>query len=165
MKLFFPLAAIILSLSSAAFAHGDDETHAQTSYDPANVEQKEFGMAGDSMKVTRTIKMDMNDRMRFSPASITVKQGETIRFVITNSGKLMHEMVLGTMQSLQDHADMMRKFPRMEHEEPHMTHVAPGKTEELVWTFNKPGNFNYACLIAGHFEAGMKGGVRVVSRD
>lgn len=165
MKSIFPLGAIILSLSSATFAHGGDETHPPSSYDPTSIEQKEFGIAGDPTRVTRTIKIDMNDRMRFSPAAITVKQGETIRFVVNNSGKLMHEMVLGTMKDLRKHADMMRNFPGMEHEEPHMTHVAPDNTEEFVWTFNRPGSFNYACLIAGHFESGMKGSVRVVGKD
>lgn len=36
-----------------------------------------------------------------------------------------------------------------------MAHVAPGKTETIVWQFTKVGEFHYACLIPGHFEAGM----------
>jgi uncharacterized cupredoxin-like copper-binding protein len=53
----------------------------------------------------------------------------------------------------------------MEHDEPHMAHVKPGKSESLVWTFNKPGEFDFACLIAGHFEAGMVGKIKVVGKD
>ncbi|MGH8807086.1 MAG: cupredoxin domain-containing protein [Noviherbaspirillum sp.] len=147
-----------------AFAHGD-ESHAKKTYDPAKAEQKEFGKAGDPKKAARTVKFDMTDQMRFTPDSITIKQGETVKFVLKNNGKIMHEMVIGTMKDLKEHAELMKKFPDMEHEEPYMAHVKPGKTEEIIWTFNKPGEFNFACLIAGHFEAGMVGKVKVVGRD
>jgi uncharacterized cupredoxin-like copper-binding protein len=72
-------------------------------------------------------------------------------------------MVLGTKKDLDEHAAMMVKFPDMEHEEPYMAHVGPGKTGEIIWTFNKPGTFDYACLIAGHYQAGMVGKVTVVA--
>lgn len=95
--------------------------------------------------------------MRFSPAVLNVKLGETIRFRLKNTGKTMHEMVIGTLPDLKEHAEVMKKFPDMEHEEPYMAHVKPGATEEIVWQFNRPGEFTYACLIPGHFEAGMIG--------
>jgi uncharacterized cupredoxin-like copper-binding protein len=101
--------------------------------------------------------------MRFSPEKLEVKQGETIKFVIKNGGKVMHEMVLGTKKDLDEHAAMMVKFPDMEHEEPYMAHVGPGKSGEIIWTFNKPGTFDYACLIAGHYQAGMVGKVTVLA--
>ena len=88
-----------------------------------------------------------------------VQPGETIRFEVKNSGKTMHEMVLGTMQDLTEHAELMRKHPGMEHDEPYMAHVPPGKTERMVWHFTKSGEFYYGCLIPGHFEAGMVGKV------
>ncbi len=66
--------------------------------------------------------------MRFTPAELEVTQGDTVRFVVRNSGKTMHEIVLGTMKELKDHAELMRKHPGMEHDEPYMAHVAPGKT-------------------------------------
>ena len=53
--------------------------------------------------------------MRFAPAELTVKPGETVRVRLTNSGKVMHEMVLGTMRELEAHAEMMRKEPAMHH--------------------------------------------------
>jgi uncharacterized cupredoxin-like copper-binding protein len=95
--------------------------------------------------------------MRFAPDTLEVKRGETVRFVVRNRGKLMHEMVIGTMDELKEHAALMKKFPEMEHDEPYMAHVQPGKSEEIVWLFNRAGEFNYACLAAGHFEAGMVG--------
>ena len=120
-----------------------------------------YGKPGDAAKVTRTINVEMNDAMRFKPANINVKRGETIKFVLKNTGKLDHEFVLGQAKSLKEHAEMMRKFPEMEHAEPNQIEVEPGKTGELVWQFSKPGKFDFACLIPGHFEAGMKGKVAV----
>ena len=73
----------------------------------------------------------------------------------------MHEMVLGTMQELKEHAELMKKHPGMEHEEPHMAHVSAGKRETMVWQFNQPGEFYYGCLIPGHFEAGIVGKIIV----
>ena len=90
-----------------------------------------------------------------------MKKGETVKFVVTNSGKVLHEMVLGTTQALKEHAELMKKFPEMEHADPNMAHVKPGKTGEIVWQFTEAGDFQFACLQPGHFEAGMVGKVAV----
>jgi uncharacterized cupredoxin-like copper-binding protein len=139
--------------SGAAFAHGD----AHSSKQKAEMKKTEFGQTGDPRRAARTIQVDMNDAMRFTPAEIAVRRGDTVRFVVSNSGRQMHEMVLGTMKELKEHAEMMRKHPGMEHDEPYMAHVQPGKKAEFAWQFTKPGEFYYGCLIAGHFEAGMIG--------
>ena len=153
----------MLIVSAGAIAHGE-KTHSRK-FSPAQLaEEKAFGKAGDPRKATRTVRFSMSDQMRFNPSHITVKQGETIRFVVTNKGKLMHEMVFGTPAELKEHADLMKKFPNMEHDEPYMAHVAPGKTEEIIWQFSKAGEFDFACLIAGHFDAGMMGKVKVIAR-
>jgi uncharacterized cupredoxin-like copper-binding protein len=99
--------------------------------------------------------------MKFTPAKIDVKQGETIKINITNNGKIMHEFVIGTKKELDAHAAVMLKHPNMEHDEPYMAHVAPGKTGSIVWTFNRAGDFDFACLIAGHYQAGMVGKIIV----
>ena len=127
-------------------------------------EQREWGIAGDAKAVTRTITFNMSDNMRFTPDRIDVKQGDTIRFVIKNTGKVMHEMVIGTKKELDEHAALMVKFPGMEHDEPYMAHVGPGKSSQMIWTFNKAGNFDFACLIAGHYQAGMVGKINVAAR-
>jgi uncharacterized cupredoxin-like copper-binding protein len=159
LKILLALAAI--AAAGAAFAHGE-KPHAQRSENRAiSTEEKAFGREGDPKRATRTIRIDMNDRMRFNPATIQVKRGEVVRFEVKNSGKTMHEMVLGTMQELKAHAELMRKFPEMEHDEPYMAHVKPGRTETLAWQFTKPGEFFYGCLIPGHFEAGMIGRIIV----
>ncbi len=159
------LQGIVLTAALAAvqtsWAHGDAH---KTSMMPVKKEQKPWGIAGDAKTVTRTIQLTMDDAMRFSPNAIRVKQGETIRFVIRNQGKALHEMVIGTRQELDAHAAMMVKFPNMEHDEPYMAHVPSTKTRQMVWTFNQPGDFEFACLITGHYQAGMKGTITVAAR-
>ena len=136
--------------------HGDDKA-------PVRKEQKDWGIAGDAKASKRRIEVRMGDDMRFKPDRIEVRLGETVTLEVRNQGKLMHEFVLGTKAELDAHAAMMVKHPGMEHDEPYMAHVAPGKTGRIVWTFNRAGEFDFACLIAGHFQAGMVGKVRVVA--
>ena len=56
---------------------------------------------------------------------------------------------------------MMLKFPTMEHDEPYMAHVLPGESGDLLWKFNREGSFDFACLIPGHYQAGMRGTITV----
>ncbi|TSA11438.1 MAG: hypothetical protein D4R79_09530 [Comamonadaceae bacterium] len=122
-----------------------------------------IGEPGNAAKVTRTITVDMTDAMRFTPADISAKQGETIRFVVKNSGQVKHEMVLGTTKELKEHYEAMKKFPEMEHADENMVTVQPGKSGEIIWQFTKPGKVNFACLQPGHYDAGMKGLIKVTA--
>jgi uncharacterized cupredoxin-like copper-binding protein len=144
-----------------AFSHQNAD-HSKKSA-PVKKEQTDWGIAGDAKAVKRTISIKMTDNMRFSPDKIEVKLGETVRFVVNNDGKMMHEFVIGTKKELDAHAVQMMKFPNMEHDEPYMAHVKPQGKGEIIWTFNKPGDFNFACLIAGHYQAGMVGKIKVLS--
>lgn len=156
------VAAIGISGLPEARAHGEAGGNAGVRRaTPTKAEPMPFGRAGDPKKVTRTIRVDMSDAMRFAPAELAIRVGETVRFEVRNSGKVLHEMVLGRMADLKQHAELMRKFPGMEHDEPHMAHVASGKRGTIVWQFDQPGEFHYGCLIPGHFEAGMIGRIRV----
>jgi len=155
------LLATCAALPLAAQAHGDKPHAAKTG--PVKKEQKDWGIAGDRQAARRTIEISMSDAMRFTPAQITVRQGETIRFVHRNAGKVMHEFLLGSRKELDEHAALMKKFPTMEHDEPYMAHVAPGQTAEMIWTFNRAGTFDFACLIPGHYDAGMVGKVMVTA--
>ena len=154
------LLLILLLTAGPVWAHGEAKYPAKSPR-PITIEEKPFGRTGDPRKVTRTIGIDMSDEMQFLPNGLRLKQGDTVKFVVRNSGKVMHELVLGTMEELKAHADLMRKHPGMEHDEPYMAHVAPGKTETIVWQFTRAGEFYYGCLIPGHFEAGMIGKVKV----
>jgi len=155
------MLASTLAFSNPGFAHGDEDHSAPSG--PVRKEQKEWGIAGDAASATRKLEFRMTDNMRFAPERIQVKQGETVRLSIRNDGQVMHEFVLGTKKELDEHAALMMKFPGMEHSEPYMAHVPPGKTGEIVWTFNRAGDFDFACLIAGHYQAGMVGKVKVVA--
>ena len=153
------LAALLMLAPFAAVAHSGHEGDAKPR--PMSKEEHPWGREGDPRKAVRTIEVDMNDDMRFRPGEIRVKRGDTVKFEVRNSGKVMHEMVIGTEPELRKHAELMRKHPGMEHEEPYMAHVQPGKKEVIAWTFTKAGTFMYGCLIPGHWEAGMKGTIVV----
>ena len=151
-SILIAVPAVLLAISAMAAGthtggHGhDDET---------------VGKPGLAAKVSRTIKVDMLDTMRFTPSSLAVKQGETIRFVVRNAGQLPHEMVLGTAEDLKDHYEVMKKNPEMEHADANSVSVQPGKTGEMIWQFTQAGKVDFACLHPGHYDAGMKGQVRV----
>jgi uncharacterized cupredoxin-like copper-binding protein len=146
-----------LTLSLFSMASWGAGSHAGAHHDSA------IGEPGKRSRVSRSVHIDMSDTMRFSPASVDAKQGETIRFVVKNSGRVKHEFVLGTAKELEAHNEVMKKHPDMEHAEPNMVALAPGKKGEVIWRFTQSGRVDFACLQPGHFNAGMKGGVNVAS--
>ena len=146
MKITYLIAALLFS--QLAFAHGEQhkKMHSQVTY-----QQEDWGIGAKKDEVNRTIQLTMGDDMKFKPEKIDIKM----------DGKLMHEMVIGTKPVLDKHAEMMIKHPNMEHDEPYMAHVSPGKKGEIIWKFNRAGSFDFACLIAGHYQAGMVGKIEV----
>lgn len=157
------VAASAMLTPSLAFAHRDSAHSAhRRDYVASQVVDTPFGREGDPKKVTRTITVHMTDNMRFTPDVLTVKRGETVRLDVVNKGQLLHELVLGTPADIEEHSEaMMKHRGGMEHEAPNMVHVAAGKSVEVVWQFTKTGEFQFACLLPGHFEAGMSGKVVV----
>lgn len=158
---FLLLWALVLAVP-LAHAHGDKK-HVPSV--PVAAEQTAWGIAGNPAEVARTVTLDMSDTMRFAPDTLSVEEGDTVRFVVRNAGRMLHEMVIGTPDELAKHAAMMVKFPGMEHDAPYMAHVDPGKTGEIIWHFNRAGRFEFACLIAGHYEAGMRGTLTVTPKQ
>ncbi len=159
---FFATLALLASASTTALAHGN-AAHGSASA-PITKEQKAWGIAGDAKAVARTITIRMTDNMRFAPSHIEVREGETVRLRAENQGQVLHEIVIGTKPDLDAHAAMMAKHPGMEHDEPYMAHVKAGQKGSIVWTFNRAGSFDFACLIAGHYQAGMTGTITVLPR-
>lgn len=154
-RTFFLLAALVLAGPvQAAGQHAGGHDHGPDA---------RVGAPGDRSRVTRTVHVAMNDAMRFVPARIDVRRGETVRFVIRNLGALRHEFVLDTAAGHRAHAEQMKRFPEMEHDQPNMLTLPPGGQGELVWHFTQAGSVPFACLQAGHYDAGMKGRVRVSS--
>ncbi|MFT6465033.1 plastocyanin/azurin family copper-binding protein [Halopseudomonas sp.] len=155
------LVAALAALSTLSFgvlAHGEAEDSERSMMPP---EQKAWGVGASEEQVDRELIIRMDDNMRFTPDHFEVAEGETLKLVIKNEGKMLHELVLGTAAELEEHAALMAKFPGMEHDEPYMAHVGAGQTQTLIWTFNRAGRFDFACLLPGHFQAGMVGGLEV----
>lgn len=140
--------ALMPMMASAGGNHGGDH-------------QAMTGTPGESAEVDRTIEVSMNDRMRFDPESIRVEAGQTVRFAVKNNGQQPHEMVIGSIDELKAHAEQMREQPDMEHDEPNMIRLDAGESGEIVWHFPSAGEVDFACLIPGHLEAGMKGTIDV----
>lgn len=118
------------------------------------------GEPGDSRKAARIVQVAMvekDGKMLFIPSRIEVKMNEQIKFVLRNNGLLEHEFILATTAENLKHAEEMKANPHMEHEEPNGREVSPTKQGEIIWKFTKAGEFEYACLIPGHREAGMTG--------
>jgi uncharacterized cupredoxin-like copper-binding protein len=150
MKKTIKLSLALVALSIApALAH---ENHGHGSFSA--------GEPGDPKQPARTIEILMNE-MDYAPARIEVKRGEQIRFVLRNVGKEDHEFLLATTKENLAHAEVMKKHPHMEHDEPNGVRLAPNKTAEVLWKFSKAGTFEFSCLIPGHRDYGMVGHVTV----
>jgi len=153
----------VLSLVATTLALGAGVPAALHAHEGAHFSA---GEPGDPKKPARTIRVLMVDYgdekdMKFEPASITVRKGEQIRFVLENSGTESHEFMLATIADNRKHGELMKKFPDMEHDDPNAKRLAVGDHGELLWRFTKAGEFEFACLIPGHYEAGMHGKIIV----
>jgi len=136
---------------------------------PAEAHEGHFsaGEPGNPKKPSRTVRVIMREdgkKMLFEPSQITVHKGDQIRFVLENDGTESHEFVLATVEENRKHAELMKKYPKMEHDDPNAKRVTPFSRDQLVWKFTKPGTFEYACLIPGPREAGMHGTVTVTAK-
>ncbi len=157
MKKIATILTCLLLGTGAAYAAG---THAG-GHDGAMA----AGQPGKKSEVTRVIKVTMTETedgaMVFSPRQFQIKKGETIRFAILNKGETDHEFVLDDHKGMDEHKALMEKFPEMEHADPNSIRLEPGARGEIVWKFSASGEFQFACLIPGHMEAGMHGPVLV----
>lgn len=154
MKTFTIAAAIALAGSATLAAGTGDHGHASLP----------VGAPGKPAAADRTVDIRMIETdtgMAFEPAELAVGQGETVLFKVTNAGVLDHEIVLGT--AARNHAHMMEMAGTsdMHHDDPNALRLSPGDSGELAWTFENDGTFQFACLIPGHFDAGMHGPIRV----
>lgn len=161
---FFLACGFAASLSHAStvqHAHGHDMHDGKAKV--AAQADTSIGVAGVASKVDRTIEVVMNDTMRFAPDNLTVKAGETIRFVVKNAGQIKHEFNIGSPASLKEHSEVMLKHSNMQHTEANVASLSPGKTGEVIWKFTQAGTVTFACLQPGHMSAGMKGSIKVTA--
>ena len=151
---FVALAGALLAGPALAGAGAPGHSHAGFS----------AGEPGNPKKPSRDVVITMREgdgKMIFNHNYVEVRRGEQIRFILKNAGDLDHEFVLATIKDNDKHAKLMMKYPNMEHDDPNAKRVATKKSGELLWRFTKAGEFEFACLIPGHREAGMHGKVVV----
>jgi uncharacterized cupredoxin-like copper-binding protein len=152
LRMAVAAGAVIAALAAPVLLHAHDDKHFSA------------GEPGNPRKPFRTVAVEMLEEyatMKFAPERLEIRRGEQIKFVITNMGKEMHEFVLASTQDNLKHAELMRKYPDMEHDDPNGKTVQPGGKAEILWRFTKKGEFEFACLIPGHREAGMTGKIVV----
>lgn len=122
------------------------------------------GEPGDPKKPFRVVEVTLTDgpgSMSYSPDKIEVRKGEQIKFVLKNTGYLAHEFLLDSFENNAKHKIEMAKNPEMEHDDPNGKRLEPKKSAEILWRFTTAGTFEFACLIPGHYETGMKGAIVV----
>jgi uncharacterized cupredoxin-like copper-binding protein len=120
--------------------------------------------ATKALQPTREIDIEMNDQMRFVPNHVSVKQGEVIQFNVTNAGKIRHEFLVGSAESLKAHAAEMKKMAAgqaHQHDDGHSLSLSAGERGRLIISFSEAKDLQIACYEPGHFEAGMQGDIHV----
>ena len=151
------VAAALLLTSGLALAGPGDAGHGHAS--------SPVGEPGDPKKPARIVPVSMREtddgKMLYFPEKLEVRRGEQVKFTLKNTGKVDHEFVLDTVENNAKHKIEMQKNPDMEHDDPNSRRLKPNSNGEIVWRFTQAGQFEFACLIPGHYEAGMKGTVVV----
>ncbi|CVI63674.1 MULTISPECIES: cupredoxin domain-containing protein [Agrobacterium] len=150
------LFAVLATPALASGTHGDGH------------EAMAIGEPGDKAKVTQTIQVTMKEtpdgKMIFTPGKFEFKKGKTVRFAVKNVGELDHEFILDEHEANLKHKAAMEKAPEMEHDNPNAISLAPGESGEIIWKFTNDGMFEFACLKPGHYEAGMRGDLKVSAK-
>ncbi len=151
---------LVAALGSPALASGN---HAG-----GHGEAMAVGEPGKKADATQTIRVTMKEtddgKMIFTPSTFKVRRGQTVVFAIKNAGELDHEFVLDQEDKIIEHKAAMEKFPEMEHDDPNAIRLEPGKSGEIIWKFTNDGTFKIACLVPGHYDAGMHGDVTVAKK-
>ena len=126
------------------------------------------GEPGNANDVTKVIKIEATDMMRFKYEPFSVKARETVKFIVTNSGNMKHEFVIGTIDENEDHRtdmmEMMKSGKTMMHADANAVSLAPGEMKTLIWKFNDRVDIEADCNIPGHYEGGMHMPINVTIR-
>ena len=177
-----PLAALLAGLALLASAcslpdlTGPEPHDHQPAPPPARAARATHRKPAPTWATASPVRVVMNDRFRYRPSSIRVRAGRRVTFAVTNAGKLPHEFILGDRGTQLDHERQMQAATTATgHVHDHAAHgppaatgaltVPPGQTRRPTWTFDKPGIVLYGCHVLGHWAAGMKGTIMVVSPD
>lgn len=160
MKLLTTISMIAtLAMMGAALAAGAHQ---------GGHDEYSIGKKGEKLKAKRTIFVSMREnaegKMLFEPSKLTFREGETVVLNFVNKGKVDHEFVMDTNAKVLEHKVVMEKNPDMEHADDNSLRLAPGEKGQIIWTFSKPGDYSFACLIPGHYESGMHGPLKVMQK-
>jgi Cu+-exporting ATPase len=147
------IAVVALAVGAAALAF------ARTEMGPPGAMSISAASSVSSRPVDWTITMTTADALRFAPDVVTVRQGETIQFQINNPGAVPHEFVIGDASEQQAHEREMASGGMSA--EPNAIAVPAGQTVQLVYTFDRAGTLEFACHVAGHYAAGMRGTINI----
>ena len=177
-KILFIIVSAVLAVSLINI-----ESFAAGSGDHGHEKLEDIGSPGEKSKVTRIVRINMFDNY-FQPESLRFKEGETVRFIIKNSGEFVHEFNIGTKKMHKSHApemlmmmehgviepdkinwdaakSMQEQMGHGMHNEPNSVLLEPGKKAELVWTFPKHADLEFACNVPVHYESGMVGKIKL----
>jgi uncharacterized cupredoxin-like copper-binding protein len=173
--IILPLTLVTFSLAPVALAAGD---HAGGHGHAAGI-----GEPAEASQASRTVEIMMHDNY-YEPESVTVSEGETVRFVVRNEGELVHEFNIGTAAMHAAHQDEMMMMVEhgvidgdhinhdmmkmdmggghlMEHDDPNSVLLEPGQSAEVAWTFATDADLEFACNLPGHYESGMVGQINI----
>ena len=144
---------------------------------------KMIGEKGKLSKVNRTIEIKMYDNY-FEPNEIIIKKGETIKFIVSNYGELVHEFNIATKEMhikhqpemmkmvenqilLADKIDkkkmkqMAKKDHSIAHSHSNSVLLEPNEINEIIWKFSTTANLEAACNVPGHYEIGMVANIKI----
>jgi uncharacterized cupredoxin-like copper-binding protein len=150
------IAAFSTVVAQAAPEHPRDH-HVGTAHHDTGTD----GSPGKASEVSRTVRVEARDTA-FNVNEVRVKAGETIKFVVTNTGEIRHEFAIASPKEHEEHRAMMQEMPDMVHEDANAITIEPGATKDLIWTFGKTTEVEFACDLPGHAEQGMTGSFRLM---
>lgn len=171
----------MIAIAAIAAVVSSDAVDAAGSHAGGHAHESSIGQRGDPARADREIEVSMRG-MAFDPSVITISPGETITFVVSNDGELVHEFNLGTRDMWQAHMDEMQKMMEtgmmtsheihhdrmmqagMMHDDANSVLLEPGQTARVTWTFGEREDIGFACNVPGHLEAGMVGQITFAHR-
>ena len=151
MKFIFQIAFLASLFCHSAFAGGTPGA--------GHRHEMEIGKPG-TKHINRSVTVKMFETeygMIFKPNFLKFEIGQTVKINLINKGELQHEFVMDTEDGILKHKIEMENMPDMDHNDPNSLRLNPNEKGEILWTFSNSGVFEFACLIPGHYEAGMHG--------